>query len=386
MSLFDAPHFPPVTSEDERVARLRLARTQRIGPINFQQLITRFGSAIRALEALPSLAQRAGGGITPAPMAMVEAEIAQSRAAGARLVVLGDTDYPKLLSHIAAAPPVLWLLGDHALPPKAVSIVGARNASAAGMKMAHQLAADLGEAGYLIVSGLARGIDTHAHQGSLKTGTAAVLGGGIDDVYPPQNQDLYTALKSYGVLISENPAGYRAHARDFPRRNRVISGLTLGTIVVEAELRSGSLITARLAGEQNRDVFAVPGSPLDPRARGSNDLLRQGAHLCETADDVIRILETQMGLNDGARARFDDHRPHFLTLATFDDIAPEAIDDRIDDLRTQILNLISHTPSHRDEVLRLAGASMTLGFAALSELEIAGLIAPQPGGYYVLSN
>ncbi|MFT3997779.1 MAG: DNA-processing protein DprA [Asticcacaulis sp.] len=366
--------FPLCTGDEERFARLRLARTNRIGPVNFHQLILRFGSAVKAIENLPLIARRAGGGIVPAPAEAVEAEIARGQAAGARLVVLGDAAYPKLLAEIPAAPPVLWMLGEQtALPERAIAIVGARNASAAGQRIAYNLAKELGEAGFFVVSGLARGIDTQAHGGSLKTGTAAVLGGGVDDIYPPDNTDLYHAIRNYGVLISESPVGYRARAGDFPRRNRLISGLTRGTIVVEAELKSGSLITARLANEQGREVFAVPGSPLDPRCRGTNDLIRQGATLCESVDDILRTLDAQMSLFE---CPADPITP---SLTAFDD----DLDDAIESLRDRIFSLISPVPTPRSELLRLSGAAAHIGLAALSELEIAGLIVTTSDGQYI---
>ncbi|MFT4091017.1 MAG: DNA-processing protein DprA [Asticcacaulis sp.] len=389
MSLFDEGFpqtgFPACTTDDERFARLQLSRTPRIGPVHFQQLIRRFGSAAKVIEALPTIARRAGGAIQPAKPELVEAEIARGRASGARLVVLGDADYPQLLAQIPAAPPVLWIVGAHtAFPSRAVAIVGARNASAAGQKIAHQLAAQLGEAGYLIVSGLARGIDTQAHHASLKTGTVAVLGGGIDDIYPPENTDLYQSIKAYGALISENPVGYKARAGDFPRRNRLISGLSMGVIVVEAELRSGSLITARLAGEQGRNVFAVPGSPLDPRCRGTNGLLREGATLCETAADVLEVLEAQTGFSEAHHADAHNYRvSNAFGGNDFAHMTDEALETTIDSLRDRIFHLISLTPTSRDELLRLAQAPAHAGFAALGELEIAGVITQTHNGHYV---
>ncbi|UDF04565.1 DNA-processing protein DprA [Asticcacaulis sp. AND118] len=365
-------------SDGERFARLRLARTSRIGPVHFHQLILRFGSAVKAVENLPLIARRAGGGIVAAPAEAVEAEIARGHKVGARLVVLGDADYPKLLAEIPAAPPVLWMWGEQTiLPERAIAIVGARNASAAGQRIAHNLARELGEAGFFVVSGLARGIDTQAHTGSLKTGTAAVLGGGVDDIYPPDNTDLYHAIRTYGVLISESPVGYRARAGDFPRRNRVISGLTRGTVVVEAELKSGSLITARLANEQGREVFAVPGSPLDPRCRGTNDLIRQGATLCEGVDDILRTLDAQMTLFERPVPAVPLH-----AVSAFDD---GDLDEAIDSLRDRLLSLISPVPTPREDLLRLSGAPAHVGLAALGELEIAGLIVTTSDGQYIRS-
>lgn len=360
-------------NDAERFARLRLARSQRVGPVHFAQLMVRFGSAVRALEALPHLAGRSGGSFTAPPADRVEAELKVGEASGARLVMAGDADYPALLAQIDAAPPVLWALGPRLpLNRKAVAIVGARNASAAGQNMAAALARDLGASGFTVVSGMARGIDARAHQAALQTGTVAVLGGGIDDVYPPENAELYRALAEQGLIVSESPAGYRAQARDFPRRNRIISGLSLATVVVEAELRSGSLITARLALEQNREVFAVPGSPLDPRARGCNDLLRNGAQICESAEDVIRALETQFGLS--------------VTPVTGDlPQEPRRFEDDIGKAGRMLLKLISPVPTSRDTLLRLSGLPPFVALSALSELEIAGRIAAVDGGAYVLA-
>lgn len=265
-------------SEAERFARVRLARTDKVGPVTFRQLLDRFGSAGRAVEALPDLIRKGGGtGHTLPTVASIEAELAAGERIGARLIVLGEADYPEMLAALDPPPPLLWTRGDVGLMARpCIGIVGARIASAGGQRIARGLAQQLGQAGHVVVSGLARGIDGAAHAGALETGTVAVLGGGVDDIYPPDNADLYAQIVERGCIVSESPVGARAQARDFPRRNRIISGLSRGVIVVEAEIRSGSLITARLAGEQGRDVFAVPGSPLDPRSRGPNELLRQG--------------------------------------------------------------------------------------------------------------
>jgi DNA processing protein len=285
-------------SADERRDRLRLARTDGVGPVAFAELMSRFGSAGRALERLPELARRAGriDPLSTPPRAEAEREIEAGAAIGARLIVIGDAAYPPLLAAVDPPPPLLWVRGDPALLSRpAVAVVGARVASAAGQRFARELASRLGAAGLTVVSGMARGIDGAAHEGALPTGTAAVLGGGVDDIYPPEHAGLYDRLVEHGAIVSESRVGHRAQARDFPRRNRLISGLARAVVVVEAEIRSGSLITARLAAEQGREVFAVPGSPLDPRAKGCNDLIRQGAHLCEGADDVLRLLEHPAG-------------------------------------------------------------------------------------------
>ncbi|MBU2116400.1 MAG: DNA-processing protein DprA, partial [Alphaproteobacteria bacterium] len=283
----------------ERFARLRLARTDRVGPVAFRQLLQRFGSAEAAVEAWPRLTARVGdAGLCPS--AEVQSELDAGAAIGARLILLGDPDYPPALAAVDPPPPVLWTLGDPELLVRrpCIAVVGARVASAGGLRIARGLAAQLGEAGWTVVSGLARGIDGAAHEGALPSGTVAVLGGGVDDVYPPDHADLHRRLVLEGCVVSERPPGARAQAKDFPRRNRIIAGLCRGVIVVEAELRSGSLITARQAADQGREVFAVPGSPLDPRSRGTNDLIRNGAALCEGVDDVERAFSTLRTLSE----------------------------------------------------------------------------------------
>ena len=359
----------PATTEAERFARLRLARTSRVGPVAFSQLMQRFGSAARALDALPDIVKRNGGHFTPPKVEHVEEELRRGATAGAHLVLAGDADYPALLAQADGAPPVLWMLGPLKLHSRAVAIVGARNASAAGQRMAAELARDLGAAGFLVVSGMARGIDARAHEAALASGTVAVLGGGIDDVYPPENAALYERLKSEGVLVSESPVGYSARAQDFPRRNRIISGLSRAVVVVEAELRSGSLITARLAAEQNREVFAVPGSPLDPRAKGCNDLLRQGANLCETAHDIINALEA---------SGFEAPPASYAAAPT-----GNGLEGDIARASRVLAELLGPTPVHRDELVRLSGMPVFAALSALSELEIAGRAETLDGGYYI---
>src|SRR5262245_29520317 len=285
-------------SDKERLDRLRLIRSENVGPVTFRSLLRRFGSARAAIEALPDLARR-GGRNTPLRIcatAQAERELSAADRIGARLLAADDADYPETLAAIYDAPPLLYLHGDVALlRRKAVAIVGARNASANGRRLAEDTARDLGAAGFVVVSGLARGIDHAAHRGSLDSGTAAVVAGGIDIAYPPDNEELQREIVRRGVLLAEMPPGTVPQAKHFPRRNRLISGLSLGVLVVEAALQSGSLITARMALEQGRDVLAVPGSPLDPRCRGTNNLLRQGAILAEGAADVITALADMSG-------------------------------------------------------------------------------------------
>ncbi|WGM31376.1 DNA-processing protein DprA [Brevundimonas sp. NIBR11] len=353
-------------SDAERFARLRLARCERVGPVSFRQLLERFGSAERALDALPDLVRKGGGhGYALPPMERVDGELAAGERIGATLLVLGDAAYPPMLAAVDPPPPLLWTRGDVSLLSReAVGVVGARIASAGGQRIARGLATQLGQAGFVVVSGLARGIDAAAHGGSLETGTVAVLGGGVDDVYPSENAGLYDQIVDRGCVVSESPMGARAQARDFPRRNRIISGLSRGVIVVEAELRSGSLITARLANEQGRDVFAVPGSPLDPRSKGPNELLRQGAILCEGVDDVRRAFETLRTLAEPPA----DH--------PFDG-APDEIDAVFLD---RVADLLSPTPTPRDEIARALSAPIADVAAALLELSLAGRATLLPGG------
>ncbi len=346
---------------------LRLARTENVGPVTFQQLIKRFGTAAAALEALPALARQGGrlASLTIPSTDEIEAELAAGAALGGRLLTGAEAAFPAQLAALDPPPPVIWALGDAALLYRpSVAIVGARIASAAGQRFARGLAHELGAAGYVVVSGMARGIDAAAHEGSLKTGSVAVLGGGPDDIYPAEHRDLYRRLIEQGCVVSEHPPGRRATAKDFPRRNRIISGLSRAVVVVEAEIRSGSLITARLAAEQGREVLAVPGSPLDPRARGTNDLIRQGAALCEGVADVVRALEGLRNLSEPATPY--DADPSF--------------EDASDALRETIAALLSPTPVSRDELVRITGASAGAVAGALVELALAGRAELLPGG------
>jgi DNA processing protein len=353
-------------SDARRLDWLRLARAEGVGPVLFARLVGRYGSAGKALEALPGLAARGGRAVAPAvPSAEeVRAELEAGEALGARLLASCEPDFPPLLAAVDPPPPAIWALGRiELLSAPTIAVVGARNASAAGQRFARQIAADLGAAGLVVVSGMARGVDGAAHEGSLRTGAVAVLAGGVDDVYPPEHAGLYQRLAAEGCVVSERRIGRRATAKDFPRRNRLISGLSQGVVVVEAELRSGSLITARLAAEQGREVFAVPGSPLDPRARGTNDLIRQGATLCEGAEDVLRALERP---------------PLVRPLPSAPDPADD--DEPDDGLRRRIESLLSPTPIPRDELVRLTGAPAAAVNGALLELALAGRAELQPGG------
>jgi DNA processing protein len=357
---------------DPRARRdwLRLARADGVGPATFSYLIARFGSAGAALDALPDLARRGG---RDAPLripsiAEAEAEIEAGESLGAKLLISAEPAFPPLLQVVDPPPPVLWALGKaDLLNEPCVAMVGARIASASGQRLARELAQALGQAGWIVVSGMARGIDSAAHQGALATGTVAVLAGGIDDIYPPENHTLHDRIVAEGCIVSERPVGHAARAKDFPRRNRIISGLSRGVIVVEAELRSGSLITARLAGEQGREVFAVPGSPADPRARGTNDLLRQGAVLVEEADDVLRVLGDLPPIESHDRAA-SASRPMNVTEP----------DTR--DLGAMLETLLSPSPAPLDHLARATGAPLPAVMAALTELSLAGRAEIMPGG------
>lgn len=350
----------------ERRDWLRLARTENVGPVTFDQLVRRFGTAGKALAALPDLARRGGraAGLKLPTDAAVDQELADGAALGARLIASCEPAFPQALAALDPPPPLIWARGRvELLARPCVAIVGARVASAAGQRFARGLAAELGQGGHVIVSGLARGIDAAAHEGSLPTGTVAVLGGGVDDIYPPEHASLYARIAETGCVVSENEPGRAAVARDFPRRNRIIAGLSRAVVVVEAELRSGSLITARLAAEQGREVLAVPGSPLDPRAKGTNDLIRQGAALCEGAEDVLRALEGLRG--------FREPDPEGFGGAAFE---PD------DALRCEVAALLSPTPVSRNELVRATGAAAPAVFAALVELALAGRCELLPGG------
>ncbi len=352
---------------------LRLARSENVGPVTFEQLIRRYGDAARALEALPDLSRRGGrsSSLRIPSLGEAEREIAAGAALGARLIAACEPDFPAMLAALDPPPPLVWARGQADLLGKpAIAIVGARIASAAGQRFARGLAQDLGEAGYVVVSGMARGIDGAAHEGALAAGTVAVLGGGVDDIYPPDHRTLYERLIGQGCVISESPPGAKAQARDFPRRNRLIAGLSLAVVVVEAELRSGSLITARLAAEQGREVLAVPGSPLDPRARGTNDLIRQGAALCEGVEDVLRAISGLSTIREPERGGYGGE-------------AGPGAEDEITALRERIAALLSPTPTPRDELVRITAAPAALVYAALTELALAGRAELLPGGLAV---
>lgn len=363
--MMQASRVTTTLTSAQRIAWLRLIRTDSIGPVTFRQMLNRFGSAEAAIEALPELSRKAGRPLLPISQAKAEDEIAGLTRYGARLVAQGEADYPAHLLHISGSPPLITMAGGEKLDWKrTVGIVGARNASTAGVKMTRLLSEELGQRGYVVVSGLARGIDTAAHRASLTTGTIAVLAGGFDRIYPDENIPLaHDILDSGGALLTEMPLGWEPRARDFPRRNRLVSGLSLGIVVVEAAKRSGSLITARLALEQNRDVFAVPGSPLDPRAEGGNHLIQQGARLVTNADDIIEVL----GTADPARSALFD--PEWQPPGDFVGDAEPAEDDR-----AKLMSALSSTPVEVDELIAQTGIAPHAMQVLLLELDIGGQI------------
>jgi DNA processing protein len=362
----------PRLSDRQRLAWLRLIRTTNVGPATFRDLINRFGSAETAVEMLPELALSGGASRTLKIPSVeeVEAELAAIAKAGARVFPIGEAGYPPLLRRMDQPPPLVTVKGQSKvfeLP--AVSIVGARNASLAGIKMARMLAIDLGRSGYAVVSGLARGIDTAAHRGSLQTGTVAVLAGGIDHPYPPENIELYDEIvASGGAVISEMPMGWQPRAQDFPRRNRLIAGLSLGLVVVEAATRSGSLISARLAGEQGRLVFAVPGSPLDPRTAGSNSLLKDGAILVTEAADIEQQL-APLTARSHQSPRSVEEPPDFAATP------PPGERER-----ELVIEALGPTPVEIDEIIRHTGLHPAKVFMILLELDLAGRLERHSGG------
>ncbi|HYG85840.1 MAG TPA: DNA-processing protein DprA [Azospirillum sp.] len=366
----------PLT-DAERIDWLRLIRTENVGPITFHRLLEQYGSAKCAIEVLPELARR-GGRIKPlkvATKAEAERELAANAKLGARLLCSCEPDYPEPLSAVDDAPPVMSVRGHvHLLNRRAVAVVGARNASLNGRKFAERLARELGEAGLLIVSGLARGIDTAAHAGSLRTGTVAVMAGGVDVVYPEENEGLYRDIVAQGAVTAESAVGIQPQARHFPRRNRIISGCSLGVLVVEAAPKSGSLITARMALDQGREVFAVPGSPLDPRCNGTNDLIRNGATLVERADDVLRVFQ-HLKLP-----------PLGESLADLFAAALPAIpdDSEVDRARPIVIENLSPTPVAIDELVRGCQLSAPVVLTVVLELELAGRVQRQPGNRIAL--
>ena len=361
-------------SQADRLARLRLIRSENVGPRTYRQLLARYGSAAAALEALPDLARRGGrrGRFLPCPAAAAEAELEAAAALGATTLGAHEDDYPALLAALDDPPPFVHVRGRiDVFQRPAVAIVGARNASAAGIRFARRLAGELGEAGVAVVSGLARGIDTAAHHGSLASGTIAVFAGGLDAVYPPENADLAEEIAGAGALIGELPPGTAPQARHFPRRNRLIAGLALGVVVVEAALRSGSLITARLAAEQGREVFAVPGFPTDPRHAGTNRLLRDGAAFVEGAADVLEALAPMQ------RQALADRSPKPI-------VNQDVTRLEIDQERQTVQRLLGSAPTEIDEIIRQGKLTPATVMTILLELELAGRLDRLTGNRFAL--
>ncbi|MFC3711840.1 DNA-processing protein DprA [Sphingoaurantiacus capsulatus] len=363
----------PSASEAERIARLRLIRSENVGPVTFRQLITRFGNGRAALDALPELARRGGRkSLRIATAADAEREMAAVERFGGRLLFWGLALYPRLLAEIDDAPPVLAMRGDvRLLDRPAVAMVGARNASAAAIRFARGMAADLAAEGVVVVSGLARGIDAAAHTGALDGGTVGVIAGGLDIVYPPENADLHEQLFAQGLVVAEQPLGVEPQARHFPRRNRIISGLSQGVVIVEAAPKSGSLITARFAGEQGREVMAVPGSPLDPRAQGCNLLIRDGATLVQSAADVLESL----GPIGGSRAATPPAPP----------FSPAPVAEAGEAERDAVIALLGPVAVPVDELIRLSNLPPAVVQTILLELEIGGRLVRHAGGRVALS-
>ena len=366
----------PVDAAD-RLARLRLIRSENVGPITFRELIRHFGNATAALEALPGLAARGGKRkITICTKAKAEDEIATLAKLGGRHVFQGEKAYPVALAAVEDAPPVLLLVGHaHLLERQAVAVVGARNASTNGRRLARDIAAGLAEAGVLVVSGLARGIDAAVHEGALAGGTAAIVAGGPDVIYPEENRALHGSIREQGAILAESAPGLVPQARHFPRRNRIISGMALGTVVVEAAIRSGSLITARLANEQGREVMAIPGSPLDPRCRGTNDLIRKGATLVESAADVLAAIEAMRGTGPAEPAGGDFRAS---------DEAASQDESLLDSARRRVIEALGPAPAPVDSIIRDLRLPAQLVWTVLLELELAGRLERQPGNMAAL--
>jgi DNA processing protein len=416
----DRLHHDVRLTDDERVSWLRLIRSENVGPVTFRELLRHFGTASAAIEGLPELAARSGRKVRIASREDAEREMAQLANLGGQFVAISEPDYPAWLKAIDAAPPLISIRGDvAALGRPMIAIVGARNASVVGCRMAQKLARDLGDAGFVIVSGLARGIDAAAHDAALDGGTVAVFAGGLDRLYPPENAALADRiLDAGGAHVSEMPLGWEPRARDFPRRNRLVSGMASGTVIVEAAQRSGSLITARLAGEQGRAVFAVPGSPLDPRAAGTNQLIKQGAHLVTEAADVVEIVAPMIGrafapqsdwLDSGVEGGMAEHGfdgPAFLdgteeeggaedgmlgdpvSAAAGNRVHPSVV-GRVEhhnpdlepspDDRQRLIEALGSAPTEVDTLIRFTGLSAALVHVLLLELDLAGRIERHAG-------
>lgn len=381
--LFSYPTpFTPPTKEDDRLSWLRLIRSRRVGPATFHRLMAEHGSAAEALRALPHLARASGlTDYSPCPESVALAELRAAAKAGAQMVMHGASDYPAALADLPDAPPLLWAQGDCTLLARPmVALVGARNASSLGTRMARHLAEGLGRAGIVVVSGLARGVDTVAHEAALATGTAAVMAGGLDVIYPPENAALAGALRDRGLLLSEQPFGLDPQARHFPQRNRIIAGLSRAVVVVEAAAQSGSLITARLALDIGRDVLAVPGHPFDGRAGGCNTLIRDGATLVRGPEDVLAALGYPAAPPSGPPAR----QPSAATVPAGPAGVAEG-DRAVPDLPARILTLLGPSPVAEDQLIRDLDLPVATVTPELVALEVEGRILRHPGGMVALA-
>jgi DNA processing protein len=359
----------------QRLACLRLIRSENIGPVTFRELINLYGGARQALDALPDIARRGRRSLAICPADRAEAELDAAHRAGAVPLFTIEPGYPPLLAHVESPPPLLYVKGRAALlEAEAIALVGSRDASAAGITLSRQFAARLGEAGFVVVSGPARGIDAAAHQAALATGTVAVLAGGVDRIYPPENAALHERIAAEGCLVAEMPPGFVPRAQDFPRRNRIISGVSRAVVVIEAARRSGTLITARTAGEQGRDVFAVPGHPLDPRAEGTNQLLKNGATIALSAEDVIEVLGPQMRRFEAPRATYAVEAP--APTASRPSLPPQVHEGDVG----KVAAALGPAPVGVDEIVRATGLESRIVQVALLELTVAGRIERHGNG------
>lgn len=360
------------------VDALRLARSEQVGPMTFFRLVKFCGSVAKAIEMAPSISKRGGRAkpISIISKAVAEREYESLTAYGAELLLYGEHRYPRLLQMVADAPPVLTVRGNVHLCAggNLIGMVGARNASANGCIFAKKLAGDLGAAQQIIVSGLARGIDTATHRGSLATGTVAVIGGGINNIYPPENAILFEEIAAQGLIISELPFGMDPHARSFPGRNRIIAGMSRGVAVIEASLKSGSLITAEYANDYGRDVFAVPGSPMDPRCHGTNRLLKDGATMIESARDILNSLAPMGALPLAEQQSLEFSEPMTSVLD----------EQTLDDAREQVVSALGASPTMLDDVLMMTGLTPHVLMAVLLELELAGRLERHAGSKVAL--
>lgn len=379
MSLFSSQARKlPVLDDAEKLAWLRLIRTDNVGPITFYQLLDNFGSAQKAIEALPTLARRGGrlknASVYDAGNAIAEMEALEKL--GGKMIFAAEDAYPLSLAAIDDAPPVISVLGNPKLMNRpCIGMVGARNASLNGRKFAEKISRELGQAGQIVVSGLARGIDAAAHTGALPFGTIACVAGGVDVLYPPENAKLYDQIKFEGCIVAESPLGMEPMAKHFPKRNRIISGLSSGVVIVEATLKSGSLITARMAAEQGRDVYAIPGHPFDPRAGGPNKLIQDGATLVQSADDILQNIHdysaTRPALSEGTQTTW---QPADLS------------ENDAETVRDIILQNLSSTPVTVDELVRNCHLTVPAAQMVLLELELAGRIQRLPANRIVVLN